>query len=219
MCVNNVAALLESGGESIAVSLGERTDLLQVLGVDVVPVALNNADESDVLQAALPCGAQRVVELCHLDRVLVFLVVVMQQLCRTCRLLQLVDAIFDALSLPGQAVGHHTGSRGATTERREPHCPPGLRRVVVQIVHEHQIMREDDDLAVLRFFHETLGHLPSPAMVQRGHRVIEDQSRAVHCGGKLGHEGGQRHAGLFPFAQDFVDLGIRLGEEAHLILR
>lgn len=69
VCVNNVAALLESGGESIAVSLGERTDLLQVLGVDVVPVALNNVDESDVLQAALPCGAQRVVELRHLDRV------------------------------------------------------------------------------------------------------------------------------------------------------
>src|SRR3546814_1636562 len=119
VCVNNVAALLESGGESIAVSLVERTDLLQVLGVDVVPVALNNADESDVLQAALPCGAQRVVELCHLDRVLVFLVVVMQQLCRTRRLLQLVDAIFDALGLPGQAVGHHTGSRGATTEDRK----------------------------------------------------------------------------------------------------
>src|SRR3546814_7096720 len=38
VCVNNVAALLESGGESIAVSLVERTDLLQVLGVDVVPV-------------------------------------------------------------------------------------------------------------------------------------------------------------------------------------
>src|SRR3546814_3446181 len=71
----------------------------------------------------------------------------MQQLCRTRRLLQLVDAIFDALGLPGQAVGHHTGSRGATTERREPHGLPGLRRVVIQIVHEHQIMREDDDLA------------------------------------------------------------------------
>src|SRR3546814_1111000 len=66
---------------------------VQTCALPIFPVALNNADESDVLQAALPCGAQRVVELCHLDRVLVFLVVVMQQLCRTRRLLQLVDAI------------------------------------------------------------------------------------------------------------------------------
>ncbi|MFN3988146.1 MAG: hypothetical protein ACK4KV_21870 [Rhodocyclaceae bacterium] len=50
------------------------------------------------------------------------------------------------------------GFRSATTERREPRYTLGVRRVVIQIIHEHQIMREDDDLTVLRFIHETLDH-------------------------------------------------------------
>lgn len=61
-------------------------------------------------------------------------------------------------------------------------------RKLLQPEKKDDIVREDDDLPCLGRFDETEGHAFAPAVVERGHRIVEDDSRWVVSSAQFGEK-------------------------------
>ena len=59
---------------------------------------------------------------------------------------------------------------------------------LLETKEKDDVVREDDDLARLRFLDQALGDAVSPLVVERGDGIVEDDRRSVVGRAELGEE-------------------------------
>jgi len=75
--------------------------------------------------------------------------------------------------------------------------------ILFQRQQKDDIVREYDNLPVLRFLHKPLCDVAAPFKVERGNRVVEHDCGRVIGGAEFGEESRNRDAALFALAYDF----------------
>ena len=85
----------------------------------------------------------------------------------------------------------------------------------IQQEEKSNIVREDDDLPVLRFSSETLGETIPMQMVEGGDGIVKDQRGPAVCGRELGHKSGKSDAAVFSLTEYVANPHLRLLDERH----
>lgn len=217
--VGDIAARFESGLKGITVRFREHRGFFQMLRVDVVAVASNDMEESNFFKRTFPRSPQFVIDGHGSLTVLLFLIALIERFRRSCFLFEVVDSLLNALRLPWQTLLNYARSGGSATYGDKLEWSLVCIGEVMQVVHENEVVREYDDLALLCLFHEAFGYLLAPAVIQGGYRIIEHQRRTVGGGREFCKESSQSHAGLLAFAEDIAYRGVRIGKQTNLILR
>ena len=90
--------------------------------------------------------------------------------------------------------------------------------ILLQRQQKDDIVREYDDLPVLRFLHQALRDVVAPFKVERGNRVVKHDGRRIISGTQFGKERRNRDTALFALAYDFWNFDAGISRKDELVI-
>ena len=128
------------------------------------------------------------------------------------------DPVLDLERHSGKLLGAHTCPTGKIADMAVELLDLLLLGKLLETKEKDDVVREDDDLARLRFLDQAPGDALPPLVVERGDGIVEHDGGTIVGRSEFGEERRDRKTPLFPFAHDLRKLDARSTREDETVI-